>query len=378
MEKIQSQIEESITDQNLVSEALHAMREYRSWAPSTFNSYRTDCEMYENFMYDNSLIPNLENAKLHLVNKWIKTMQAQQVTPATIQRRLAGLSSIYSFYLDLGIVRSNPFKAIDKPVGESHYHSALLEWDEVKEVFHACRILKSKKMDVELTVKMLFYTGLRNQALTNVQVKHVLIEHGLLQVTPKIVNSKNKPQFIPLPPGLLEQIKIHIEEHKLQPEDILLYGLEGLPLKEKQLNRITDRINKVLCWEGEKRVTPHGFRSSLSTLLSERGVDKVAIKIMIGHDDEALAFQENVWIYIRKYKRFINMIRKELTAMEQQLAGQRGPAFASLSATEEGADLSDAPEFYDETTLIELLKTHPKLAKEIITQGLQKKESPVE
>jgi site-specific recombinase XerD len=377
MEKIQSQIEESITGQNLVSEALHAMREYRSWAPSTYNSYRTDCEMYENFMYDNSQTPKLENAKLHLVNKWIKTMQAQQVTPATIQRRLAGLSSIYSFYLDLGIVRSNPFKAIDKPVGESHYHSALLEWDNVKEVFHACKILKSKKIDVELTVKMLFYTGLRNQALTNVKVKHVLTDHGLLQVTPQIVNSKK------LPPGLLEQIKIHIEEHKLQPEDSLLYGLEGLPLKEKQLNRITDRINKELNWEGEKRVTPHGFRSSLSTLLSERGVDKVAIKIMIGHDDDALTFQENVWIYIRKYKRFINMIRKELTVMEQQLAGQRGPASKSISSTYAIADpveeghLSEMPEFYDESTLIELLKTHPKLAKEIITQGLQKNESPV-
>jgi site-specific recombinase XerD len=374
--ELQSQIEESITDQKLVSEALQAMREYRSWAPSTYNSYRTDCEMYENFMYDNSQTPKLENAKLHLVNKWMMTMKDQQITPATIQRRLAALSSIYSFYLDLGIVRSNPFKAINKPVGESYYHSALLELDEVKEVFHACKVLKAKKIDVELTVKMLFYTGLKNQALTNVQVKNVLMEHELLQVAPKIINSKNKPQFIPLPPGLLQHIKTHIEEHKLQPEDILLFGLEGLQLKEKQLNRITDRINKELQWEGDKRITPHGFRSSLSTLLSERGVDKVAIKIVIGHSDEALDIQENVWIYIRRHKRYINLIRKELTAMEQQLEGPRGSIselFPSAQPTKKenhGEHIQEATESYDETMLIELLKTHPKLAMEIIKKGL--------
>jgi integrase len=189
----------------------------------------------------------------------------------------------------------------------------------LKDVFRLCKIIKAKKNDVDLTVKMLFFTGLRNQALTTVKVKHVLVDLELLQVSPPTVNSKNKPLVIPLPPKLLNDIKQHIETHQLQPEDTLLYGLNGQPLKEKQLNRITNRINKELKWGGEKRVTPHGFRSSLSTLLSDRGVDKIAIKIVLGHSDPELEFQENVWIYIRKHKRYINQIRKELTAIEAEL-----------------------------------------------------------
>lgn len=293
-------IEHKINEQNLVSEALHAMREYRSWSNSTYNCYCTDCELYENFMYDNGVTPKLENSKMHIVSKWVIQMQADKVSSATIQRRLASLSSIYSFYLDLGITKSNPFKATEKPDGESHYHSALLEMEEIKEVFHVCKILKAKKMDVELTVKVLFFTGLRNQALTDLKVKHIMMDLAILQVTPKFVNSKNKHQVIPLPPGLLEEIKQHIEVQQLKPEDSLLVGLHGQALHEKQLNRITNRINQELHWEGEKRITPHGFRSSLATLLSERGVDQVGIKMMIGHSDPELAFSDNVWIYIRK------------------------------------------------------------------------------
>jgi site-specific recombinase XerD len=232
-------------------------------------------------MYDNALSPKLENVKLHVVNKWIIEMKAHASPSATINRRLASMSSIFSFYLDLGITKSNPFKASEKEVGESHYHSALLENSDLKDVFRVCKLLKAKKIDVELTVKMLFFTGLRNKALTTVKVKHVLVDLELLQVAPPTVNSKNKPLVIPLPPLLLNDIKQHIEAFQLQPEDTLLYGLNGQPLKEKQLNRITNRINKELKWEGEKRVTPHGFRSSLSTLLSERGVDKIAIKIVL-------------------------------------------------------------------------------------------------
>lgn len=376
-------LENLVTENNLISEALSSMRDYRSWSNATYNSYRADCELFENFLYDQGEKPTLKSAKIHIVNRWTLTMKSQGVAPATIQRRLSSLSSIFSFYLNLGIASSNPFKATEKPVGERHYHSALLEPDEIKEVFRVCRILKANKVDVELTIKMLFYSGLRNQALTTVKVKHVLFEHGLLQIEPKLINSKNKPQVIPMPPKLLEQIKLHIERENLQPENILLYGLNGQPLYEKQLNRITNRINRELGWEGEKRITPHGFRSSLSTLLSERGVDQIAIKLVLGHSDKEVDFHENVWIYIRKHKRYINLIRRELTAIEAELEGhardghnQGEPLHLEVrEATEDQKPMQQDQMFIDEETLITLLQNYPKLAMEMIKKGLLKKGS---
>jgi hypothetical protein len=163
-----------------------------------------------------------------------------------------------------------------------------------------------------------------------------------------------------------------------------LYGLNGQPLKEKQLNRITNRINKELKWEGEKRITPHGFRSSLSTLLSERGVDKIAIKIVLGHSDPELEFQENVWIYIRKHKRFINQIRKELTAIEAELEAFEikpvkniinnpiQPTVVQPLIAIDGSNDNDAS-FVSEETLLHLLQTHPKLAMKLIEERFSEK-----
>jgi site-specific recombinase XerD len=375
-----AEIETTVTEQSFVNEALNAMRDYRSWAAATFNSYRMDCEQFENFLYDIGVEPTLTNAKIHLVNKWIQKMSEDNASPGTIRRRLAALSSVFSFYMDLGIARSNPFKAVERPVGESAYHSALLELNEVKEVFRVCKTLRAQSIDIDLTVRMLFFTGLRNQALTNVKVKHVLLEQGMLQIAPKLINNKNKPQVIPLPPKLLEQIKLHIEH--LQPEDTLLYGLNGQPLHEKQLNRITNRINNELGWEGKKRITPHGFRSSLSTLLSERGIDQVAIKLVLGHSDKEVDFHENMWIYIRKHKRFINLIRRELTAIEAELEGiqhqdevkdKKVPPIEREAASVQQSILDNLR--MDEEMLISLLQSYPKLAMEMIKQGIIKKGS---
>lgn len=67
--------------------------------------------------------------------------------------------------------------------------------------------------------------------------------------------------------------------------------------------------------EGEKRVTPHGFRATIATLLDERGnIGHDAIKFLLGHSQK-----DNLHYYLRRDQRKIHQLRKELTLIEEEL-----------------------------------------------------------
>lgn len=359
-------LEERITPNTPLMEALFAMRPYRSWSESTFESYRHDIQHMESHFISKGWEPTLGTIRLHLVNEWVKHLQAEQAAAGTIKRRIAACSSLYTFYINLGILASNPFRAVEAPVGSSEYASALMELEDVRQVFQAVTRLKEKGIDIEVTTKVMFYSGLRNNALCRLRVLDVLFEQGLLQVDAGVVNSKHKIQYIPLPPNLLTLLITHIETQGLSPDDPLLLGLAGLPLREKALNRLTEKLNRELAWTGEKRVTPHGFRSSIATLLSERGVDVKAIKLVLGHADDHLQFGQSVWIYIRKHRRWIEQIRMHVTQLEKELDqwDEIEPS-GRKETTTAPAELCERTDL-DEEMLMQLFETHPKLALAII------------
>ncbi|MBS4189458.1 tyrosine-type recombinase/integrase [Bacillus sp. FJAT-49705] len=98
-------------------------------------------------------------------------------------------------------------------------------------------------LQILYTVRVMLITGLRNVALTKLKVKDVSFEEQVIHYDAGIFNSKNKIQIFPTPSKLLSLLKEHLKSNQLQqPEDTLLVGLKGYPLRAKQFNRITDKI----------------------------------------------------------------------------------------------------------------------------------------
>jgi integrase/recombinase XerD len=328
MSKINNSNELSIEDRAFpswtVKVALEEMKTYRTWSEKTYEAYRRDALRFEEFSLEEGFEPTLEKIKLHHVQKYINRVQNDEAYNTT-KRIIASLSSVFSFYIDIGTIKSNPFKASDLPVGEGGHHSRSLDFEEIVDVFEAIERIKDKEgNDLSVTTGVLLFTGLRNQALPDIKVKDVWFDKELIYYYAGYVNGKHKIQYFPVPPRLLDKIKKHIEYNHLQPEDQLLQGLKGLDIKNKQLNRITDRINKELGWVEDKHVTPHGYRASIATILDERGMELDTIKYLLGHS----ITKDNINQYLRRDNRKIRALRAELTnieadiyaALEQRLA----------------------------------------------------------
>lgn len=358
-----------VSGQETILTCLEIMKDFRSWSESTYESYVRDVQTYEQYLWNEGIEPLLDNSRLYMVQKWTKDQLNQNISVSTIRRRLATLSSIYSFYKDLGIVSSNAFKAVDVPVGEKGHFSAVMDFEQLKQVYRYLHKIKETSIDMEITTKTMIFTGLRNESLTKLKVDDLFINKQLLRYNAGIVNSKHKLQFFPLPPKLFDRLQVYIRSKQLQPADNLLYGINGQALKNKQLNRITNKICKDLGWEKEERVTPHGFRATLATLLDERGVDLDCIKYLLGHSN-----QDNVHYYLRRDQRKINRLRHELTLLEEQLENslseeREGKGESNLLASSTIVQESEPKPQISEDILLHLLDTHPQLAISLIQKG---------
>jgi integrase len=222
---------------------------------------------------------------------------------------------------------------------------------------------------------VLIFTGLRNEALTNLQVKHINFDKSFvfLNYDTKKINSKHKVQIIPIPPLLLKELEQHVRDQQLLSHDKLLFGLAGQPLGEKALNRLTNRLSHDLGWKNDQRVTPHGFRATISTLLSERGIDIAAIKFLLGHSE-----QDNLQFYIRRFGRHIRQLQRELTKIEEELAQvSEGEVINTHDNPQEhyvtiSKVIVENPKesLFPREMLLRLLETDPELAVILIRKGL--------
>jgi integrase/recombinase XerD len=362
--------------------ALEEMRAYRTWSENTYQSYFKDINSFEDFSFQEGFDPHLGNISLHHVNKWIKGSKENGVAFATIKRRTASLSGLFNFYKGMGIITANPFIIAEIPPGASGEHSRALELEEIVEAYEAARYLRDEEgKDVVVTLGVLFNTGLRGHALSHIKVRDVLLDKEMIYYDAGIVNNKHKIQYFPIPPRLMEEIKHHIKSYDLAPDDQLLYGLAGKPLQNKQINFITNRINKVLGWKGDQHVTPHGYRSSIATILDERGMDLDNIKYLLGHS----ITKDNIQFYLKRDQRKMRALRRELTDIENEiyeaLDNRKSKSEEKEEVVENSMELQDIKESNSVQAnqeskkisvdyFIQLTKTNPQLAQKLAEMNL--------
>lgn len=359
-----------INSKTTLSQALLFMKEHRYWSETTFDSYQFDVKLFEAYLVNQGLEPTLENGQhLSLVNKWIVQQKENGVAYKTTMRRVAALSSLYSFYTDLGIVQTNAFKASSVPGEHVEPHSRTLEMDDLKKVYRAIEGLEKEAIFIGVPIKLLLFTGFRNHAITKLKVENINWEEGLIVYNQKIRNTKNKMQVLPLPPLFMEELQKHVIERGLTNDDPLCYGIKGLPLKNKQLNALVNKVNDYLNWSGEERVTPHGFRYTIATLLDERGLSVETIKYLLGHSSGT-----NVDLYLRRNKRKIQQIKDELTKIEEELEGslKGGTQSQDLEKfTKQDSNKSKTELPYSEEFILRLSISNPELLEKLMMEHYQ-------
>ncbi|HHR6051916.1 TPA: tyrosine-type recombinase/integrase [Providencia alcalifaciens] len=192
-------------------------------------------------------------------------------------RRRCG--EVFRYAVITGRAKYNPAPdlsgAIIKPETK---HFPFLQESEIPDFVKALKNYQGSKITKYATL-LLMLTGVRTVELRFAEWSEFDFENALWEI-PKERMKKRRPHLVPLSPQVLEildKLKVISGNYSLL-----------FPGRNDARKPISDAsINKVIAKIGYKgRLTGHGFRHMMSTILHEKGFDSAWIELQLAHVDK--------------------------------------------------------------------------------------------
>lgn len=192
-------------------------------------------------------------------------------------RRRCG--EVFRYAVITGRAKYNPAPdlsgAMNKPETK---HFPFLQESEIPDFVKALKNYQGSKI-TKYATQLLMLTGVRTVELRFAEWSEFDFENSLWEI-PKERMKKRRPHLVPLSPQVLEildKLKVISGNYSLL-----------FPGRNDARKPISDAsINKVIAKIGYKgRLTGHGFRHMMSTILHEKGFDSTWIELQLAHVDK--------------------------------------------------------------------------------------------
>jgi site-specific recombinase XerC len=268
---------EEITPATLISVAFNVTSPFHRWTKSTKLNFEHVVMNYSNFCQRIGVESVLSYPTWENVKEWIYHQEQQGLASRTIKARVASLSSIFEFFINLGVLNVNPFKSHRIPINNEQTQRTMpLDLDDIIQVLNGVEDLKQEGFDFELQVRMMLFTSLYNQNLVSLKVKDVSFDQGLIYC-----QSRSRNRAIPIPSTLLAMLENHVKNNHLKQEDPLLHGIKGHPLSPRHLNIMTKKISEKIGW-GRRLLRPSDLRLTIPMILNKHGIYHNVIYALLG------------------------------------------------------------------------------------------------
>jgi len=129
----------------------------------------------------------------------------------------------------------------------------------------------------KVIIQMLYSTGIRVSECVHLRRKDINVH----RMSIRIVGGKGqKDRYVPLSPLMLRQIEMYYEAYAPKEYIFFARNIEE-PMSRTTVNRIIRKAKFVL--NTKETITPHTFRHSFATMLTEEGENLFIIQKILGH-----------------------------------------------------------------------------------------------
>jgi integrase/recombinase XerC len=249
----------------------------RNVSVHTLDAYRTDLEMFREFVAKELGSPFALEAVSHLIIRRYLARLTIDHAKSTLGRKLAAIRSFFKYLMREGTVRKNPAELVSTPKKEKKvpYH---LDIDEVTSLVTAPAGIGLLALRDRAILESLYSSGLRVSELTGLNVGGVDLDEGLVRVLGK----GGKERIVPLGSHARSAIGNYLAARKNPPYDApLLINARGGRLTSRSVGRIVDKY--ILHIAAMKKISPHTLRHTFATHLLEGGADLRSIQELLGH-----------------------------------------------------------------------------------------------
>jgi integrase/recombinase XerD len=216
------------------------------------------------------------------VNAYARALEARPLTPATVARKLSGLSSWYDFLVKLRAVDANPVRGADRPaVSRDHSSTIGLTPPEVDALLAAAQAdTGPAALRHRAVLALLADLGLRVGEVVSLDVTDLGWERGHRSI--RFVGKGGKPRRRALTPAAAEALDRYLDGRADGP---LFVTAAGARLDRHAVFRLVRRLARqagIASWD---RLSPHSLRHAFATAARAEGVPLEDVQDAMGHAD---------------------------------------------------------------------------------------------
>ena len=214
------------------------------------------------------------------VNAYARHLEARWLAPASVARKLSGVSSWYDFLVKLQAVTANPVAAADRPhLDRDHSATLGLTAGEVDDLLAAAAAAGAR---TRAMITMLADLGLRVSELVGLDLSDMGHERG--HRTVRFVGKGGKARRRALTPATAAALDDYLRERGLEPGPMFVTAT-GARVDRHAVFRLVRRLAAAAGIEAADRLSPHSLRHAFATTARAEGVALEDVQDAMGHAD---------------------------------------------------------------------------------------------
>jgi site-specific recombinase XerD len=242
------------------------------YRPVTAAAYKTDLGAWVTWAVAHGL--TLATAGPGDIGTWVRTLEAAGARPAGIARKLAALSSFYTWAVDEDVIGRSPVARVRRPRVFDDAQPLGLDRDQATRLLLAAADAGPRD---HALICLLLLNGLRVSEACSARVEDLGSSRG--HVTVRVTRKGGRDAVIPLAPRTADAVAAASADRTTGP---LLRDYDGNPLDRHDAGRIVRRLARRA---GLPPTNPHALRHAFVTAALDTGAPLRDVQDAAGHAD---------------------------------------------------------------------------------------------
>lgn len=253
-------------------------RESKNCARGTVEWYELMLNKFHSFLIENKV--NFDKCTVHTLRAYLRHLGRDlNYSDKYILGHYRVLKAFFNYLTKEGLINDNPTKNLEKPRQEQKLFPVLSQ-SQVKLLLEQPDKNTFEGYRNFVMMKVLYETGIRLQELLNIQLEHLNIEQGFIQVFGK----GNKERFVFMGVKLRQELYRYLKKREHIYSSYLFVNRNGLPVDRRTFQYSLKRYGEKAGIKGV-RVSPHTFRHTFATEFVKRDGNLKVLKELLGHRD---------------------------------------------------------------------------------------------
>ena len=249
------------TTNNLVEAHAIYLRELKGYSTHTVEEYTRDIVDFVRWFREYDQEARWSKVTREVIDDYMIHMSNDMLKPATINRHISALSSIFRFFCRQGLTTVNPTKYESRPKVAKTEPNTI----NVKDLEKA---IENADDETALALTLLYQTGVRAEELLNIRTTDIDYQN----LTIRIHGKGNKDRTVFVLPQTVEMIEAWMK------------GGTGKLFTYNTTRDLRRDVHEALePYAKAKQLSPHAIRHTFATEMTNKGMSTITLASLLGH-----------------------------------------------------------------------------------------------